>query len=273
VFDGKPCKQKNKVINHRKKIRERAKYELDKMEVSFDSECKYDELSSSPDEKEFSMKSIVDNSENKQYIKKKNLLIKKSQGIKTLDIIKCKHLFDSLLIPYIHVKNMEADSIFKYLQDYNLADYCYTNDTDAFAYGCNMLLDLNYSTDYIKLYEYHTIINELELSSMQMLEICICCGTDYTIGLKYITCGELVELFHRYGCLNDIMENKALHVSMFPYDFDYDVSFDIFNIEFPIELCNNISNFEYTRCSQQYNNINNINIAENIQKIYDSKEN
>lgn len=270
VFDGKPCTQKYKIINKRRKIRERAKLELEQMIPSIDSISIYDELSSSPDEKEFNMNSILNTPENREYTKRKNILIKKSQGIKTSDIYKCKNLFDNLLIPYIHVKNMEADSVFKYLQNYKLADYCYTNDTDAFAYGCNMLLDLNYSTDFIKLYDYQKILNELDLLPMQMLEICICCGNDYTSGLKYITCSELIELYHKYSCLNDIMENNAINISAFPYDFNYDLSFDIFNSDFPPELCNNISNFKYIRCYLEYVEIDSVQVINNIQSITDN---
>jgi hypothetical protein len=66
------------------------------------------------------------------------------------------------------------------------------------------------------------------------------------------------------------MENKALNISVFPYNFNYDLSFDIFNSEFPPELCNNISNFNYIKCHLEYSEIDNILIANNIQSITDN---
>ena len=268
VFDGKPNQTKDKTINARKKIREKAKKQLEFFDVTFEQDTKYTELSSTPNESEFSLTDIDSTEDNAYAIRTKIDLSKKATRIKFNDVQKCKMLFDLLGIPYIHVKDMEADLVFKYLKDYNIATHFYTNDTDAIALGCNMLFDLNYSTDFIKLFDYKQIIEELDLTSELMMELCICCGTDFNSGIRNITIDELITLFQKYGCLNQIMENGAIPVSNFPRDFNYDNAFEFFNIEIPVEICTNFTHYEMINPTDTFIKTNFEKIKNDITFVY-----
>ena len=269
VFDGKPSQKKDKVINSRKKHRETAKKKLDSLDISFDDEnIKYSELSTISDESEFNVEMIDELFENAEAIQKRINLTKRSTGIKYNDVQRCKLLLNQLHIPYIHKLNTEADIVLRYLNNYKLATYFYTNDTDALAMGCNMLTDLNYSTDYIKYYDYNMIISELKLTPIQMTELCICLGSDYNQGITNISSSRLIELYQKYGCLHEIVINKEIELYDFPTVFNYDDAFEFFTGDISVEICNDFTNFEFIKPTNELINTHYSTIITCMNTIY-----
>jgi 5'-3' exonuclease len=261
VFDGKPSKEKFNVIQKRKKERELAARELKKMECTFESNISYEDITNIVEENEFNMRSINLIKINSDVLKKQSELIKKSQNIKVKDIDRCKEILDLLNIPYIHVPDMEADSVFKYLQINNKSDYCFTNDSDSFAYGCNVINDLDFNHDTVKVYNYVEILQDFNITNEQMKEICICCGTDYneSIGYKF---NDLLKIFKQYGCLSNIIENNVININTISLNFleNFDYVFDLFNQnEYP-NLEQYIKNSEYQSPTTEF-------VAKNVQYI------
>lgn len=261
VFDGKPCKEKFNVIQKRKKERELAASELKKMECTFENNISYEDITNLTEEHEFNLKSINLIKINSDIVKKKTELIKKSQNIKVKDIDRCKEILDLLNIPYIHVPDMEADSVFKYLQINNMSNYCFTNDSDSFAYGCNVINDLDFNQDTVKVYNYLEILKDFNITNEQMKELCICCGTDYneSIGYKF---NNLLEIFQNYGCLSNIIENNIIDLKTISLNFleNFDYVYELFNQnEYP-NLDQYIKNNEYQNPTNEF-------IGKNVQYI------
>ncbi len=269
VFDGKPGKEKFNVIQKRKKERESAANELKKMECTFENNITYEDITDLTEENEFNLESINSIKMNSEIIKKQTELLKKSQNIKVKDIDICKEILNFLHIPYIHVPDMEADSVFKYLQINNMSEYCFTNDSDSFAYGCNVINDLDFNHDTVKVYNYSEILKDFHITNEQMKEICICCGTDYndSIGYKFT---DLVEIFHQYGCLSNIIDNNIINIKNIPLNFleNFDYVFDLFNQDNYPDLNQYIKNSEYQNPSSDFIGKHVQYIGNNIMQFY-----
>ena len=161
----------------------------------------------------------------------------KSKGIKKSYIENLKKLFYYLHIPYIHI-NKEADIVCKLLIDYNIVDSCISDDMDMIPYQCKSIIqNINFSNDDIIVYDLESILNNLNITNKQLIDLCICCGTDFNNKLINIKCKELYGLIKEYGSIEGIIDNldsinenreKTLKI---PYQFDYQISRDIFMIK------------------------------------------
>ena len=134
--------------------------------------------------------------------------------------------------------------------------------------GCNMLTDLNYSTDYIKYYDYNMIISELKLTPIQMTELCICLGSDYNQGITNISSNRLIELYQKYGCLHEIVINNEIELYDFPTIFNYDDAFEFFTGDIPVEICNDFTNFEFIKPTNELINMHYSTIITCMNTIY-----
>ena len=217
VFDGKPGEEKQYVINHRKDYRDKL---IKKME---DITENLTENSNSNSDYE-SLETI-------------KYLTKKINTVKNTYIVKCKELFDMLNIPYIHVENIEADAIFRYLLDNKHADACFSGDMDLLAYGCHTILkDLDYRNDTVQHIDYNSLLTELGVSPDEFLFTCILSGTDYNNSLKRSKFEINLELIKKYKTIGYIIENlfqinstlpEEFHKSL-PKRFDWEKTYKIF---------------------------------------------
>ena len=83
-------------------------------------------------------------------------------------------------IKYIHNDNYEADLICKWLVEHNIADYALSNDTDLLAYGCrHVLYDFDFVNNTVVYINYDEMLEQIDLTPSQFLDLCIGCGTDY----------------------------------------------------------------------------------------------
>ena len=218
VFDGKPSVEKQYIIEHRKAYRER----LIK---------KIDELTDNNDVDE----------EQSNIIRQ---MTKKATTVKNAYILECKKLFDLLGIPYIHVDNLEADVIFKYLLDTKKADACFTADTDVLAYGCHTVLkELNYRNDTVQCIYINRILEELGITHEQLVYTCILSGTDYNNSLKRSKFEINLELVRKYGTIQAIIDNlDEINASQpeeykksLPMRFDWRMAYSMFMNLIPSE--------------------------------------
>lgn len=161
----------------------------------------------------------------------------KSKGIKKTYIETLKKLFNYLHIPYIHI-NKEADIICKLLLDYNIADSCISDDMDMIPYQCKSIIqNINFSNDNIMVYDFNSILKNLDLTNKQLIDLCICCGTDFNNKLINIKCKEIYKFIKKYKSIENLISNieeinknreKTIKI---PYQFDYQISRDIFMLK------------------------------------------
>jgi 5'-3' exonuclease len=182
VFDGRPRKEKKSTIVRRKNNREK---QIDKI-------GKIIEHTTNPEE---DFKTIMQ-------------IAKQVQTITHEHITVCKELFDLLGIAYIHLEDVEADCIFKFLLDHGIADACYSGDMDLLAYGCqHVILDLNFGEDTAIEIDYNQLLAYLAISQQQLLMAFILSGTEYNSGLKKTNFAMNLDLIKKYGDIPAILAN------------------------------------------------------------------
>jgi len=241
VFDGKPDSDKDYVIDHRKQYREKIFKRIDKLKNdqledttrvednnyiintncnnncnnNFEIDTNENELDDLQDKQLYNQSDnhLDDNHKLKPNIsssKEKDLehLIKKTRTANYTNIQRSKYLLDILGINYIHIKNVEADKIFKYLLDSNIADIVYSGDMDILLYGCKtVIMDLDYHNDTIISVEYQQMLIDLQISEMEFLHICILSGTDYNNSLKMSNFRNNIDLIKKYKSIQGVIDN------------------------------------------------------------------
>lgn len=162
VFDGKPGIEKQHTLTLRKTYRDNLSIKRDALLAN----------------KEYIDKVEYDNA--LEYFNKKIF------KVNSYHIQNCKKLFDILCVNYIHIDNIEADMIFKYLLDTKIADAVFSEDTDMIARGCHTVLkNLNHTTDILLCIEYSALLEHIQLTPEQFTNACILAGNDYNDGVKY----------------------------------------------------------------------------------------
>lgn len=160
VFDGKPPKEKNQLLQQRKENKRIA-------------ENKYKEL----------QESITDCSEtDKQKLTDEmNNLKKDFVRLNHKDIQNVKELIQSMGVSYIEAPG-EADILCAKLVNKNIVYACLSEDMDMFVYGCKRVLRyLSLINSTTIMYDLKDILVELNIPFNDFKNICIISGTDYNI--------------------------------------------------------------------------------------------
>ena len=233
VFDGKPPKEKDEILAERKLKREYLYMKKDILEFInenknlleknqiLDKMNEYINLRNNnfklEEEKinlyfsdEFNIKEEIEK------IEKKIIVIKSEH------IDECKNLFDLFGVNYIHAP-CEAESLLAVLCKKNIIDCCITEDMDILANGCQVFLK-NFSSDKNVINEYclEGILQNLEISYEQFVDLCILCGCDYTTKIYGIGHVNAYKLIKKYNNIEGILENiEKMPKYKVPDDFDY----------------------------------------------------
>lgn len=241
IFDGKPIDEKLKTIERRKTIRQVAK---DKYEKLCKNDTEYINEEGSGDTNIISNEESIENK-----IIKMSKLRKKGISIKFEHILNCQELFNLMGIEWYHIKNTEADIIFKYLFDIGKIDACYSSDMDMLLYKCPVLLqDLDFHNDEIYEYNYLEILNYLHITFEQLLNACVASGTDYNFPLKHSKIEENIKLIKKYNTIENIIENLEIINADREYkievqkDFDYKFAIKMYTISLSDEVIFEINN-------------------------------
>lgn len=125
-----------------------------------------------------------------------------------IEYIHCHHMKQCFIkhkIPFIHLPDFEADLVCKWVVEYNIVDYCLSNDLDMLAYGCkNIISNFDYNNETIEIFNYQEILNTLKLTPSQFLDICISCGTDYN--------SRITETYFIYQLLTTYKYNNLYNI-------------------------------------------------------------
>jgi len=235
VFDGKPSDEKKELIKKRK---EDSKKKEDKIiELKNQIQLLQEKLEECSDEDEEQLLQFE--------ISKLGMeLNKKEKGLIIIDwelITKFKKILKNLGIPYYECDG-ESDIYIKYFFQQNLIDYAITEDLDFLTHGCkNVLYDFNFKTNAIKQYNHEAILNELNLSHNQFIDLCILMGCDYTTTIKNIGPKRAINLIKEYNNIEGIIEkiqngDKKFKKFIIPETFDYKSARNMFKLEYQGQL-------------------------------------
>jgi Chloriridovirus flap endonuclease 1-A len=127
--------------------------------------------------------------------------------IRSRDYDKLKILLRIMKVPYIQAP-MEAEALCSYFFKENVVGGIASNDSDILAYGCNLIVDFNFSNNESKVVyiDYNTLLDVLDLNSHEFLDFCIMCGTDYNDNIFRIGTVRSYDLIKKYGSIEGVKE-------------------------------------------------------------------
>jgi flap endonuclease-1 len=250
IFDGKPPVEKNETLQNRREKRdflnlkrnliencinfEKNNFEDFKLSVIEYIEKNDNTYSITDDEiKVLFEKSNEDLEEDSEKLKKKIIYVTQKH------IETSKKLFDLFGIPYIHAP-CEAESLLAILCKKNIIDGCISEDTDILANGGFLFLR-NFNADKNTVEEYclEGILNSLELTYEEFIDMCILCGCDYTTkiyGMGSITAYKIIS---KYKNIETFIQNNQKFV--IPENFDYLKARELFKNPISSTIFNNIT--------------------------------
>ena len=183
IFDGKPPEEKSTVLENRKLVIKNNKNKIEEKK-----------------------KELLENAENKEELEKCiTKLEKRDINITRQDIINLKHLFDIFCVKYIQAK-CEADILCCNLYKQGLVQGCISNDMDFLASGCNILIRDYCFSDTITEYNLEVILDKLEYSMEQFVDLCILFGCDYTTTIKKVGMVRSSEFIKKLKTIEKIIE-------------------------------------------------------------------
>lgn len=189
VFDGGVPEQKAETITHRKNQNYKNRLRLKELIMS-NNEYTTNEIG------EFNIDEIIENinsfhKENRtnksNYLlydsnEIKNIsdemikLVKKNRIVRRNDIESVKAFLDLIKIPYV-TSNGEADDMMSFLYNKKIIHACLSEDMDMLPKGCGNLIKI--TRNGIIQYCLRNILEELQLTQNQFIDLCILLGSDY----------------------------------------------------------------------------------------------
>jgi flap endonuclease-1 len=164
VFDGKPPPEKRELLQKRKKDKNEAEEEYNKLKHML-------ELN----------KDSMDESDKQELIYNMDVLKKKFISISKTDIETIKHLIRSYGSTYYDAPN-EADELCALLTIKEKVWACLSEDMDMFVYGCPRVIRyLSLLNHTAVIYDVKGILINLGITQKELREICILSGTDYNL--------------------------------------------------------------------------------------------
>jgi 5'-3' exonuclease len=160
VFDGTPPQEKWNTIETRNKEKDEA-------------ELMYQELTQQLSLSQYS------EDERKKILLQMHTVKKQCIRIKRYQILFAKQMMEALDVKYIDAIG-EADEICAKFCKSNIAFGCLSDDMDMFTYGCsNILRNLNLLKEEVTIYDYESIISELQLTPTIFTQLLIISTNDY----------------------------------------------------------------------------------------------
>jgi flap endonuclease-1 len=189
VFDGEPPQFKDKVLELRKNIKKKAYEKLEKAETEED----------------------------------KIRYFKKTVSISKKQLNECKELLNLMGIPYIDAPE-EADSQCAYLVKVGIADSVMTEDMDILTFGADKiyrnLTSFKKPTLEICL---NNILNKIDLTYEQFIELCILFGCDYCERIKNIDPMIIYKFYYKHKNIKDTITDMKNNNYCIPSFDNYEI--------------------------------------------------
>lgn len=130
------------------------------------------------------------------------------------DFALTKKMFDILQVPWYQAP-MEAETMCSDLCKRGLVDAVLSEDTDVLAYGAPIFLSkIETDRDTCVLINYDHLLNTLELTYDQFLDMCIMCGTDYNKNIPKIGPDRSYNLIKKYETIENVAKGAKLDISI-----------------------------------------------------------
>jgi 5'-3' exonuclease len=130
------------------------------------------------------------------------------------DIVIVKQLFDIMNVPY-YTATGEAEKLCAKLCRNELVYAVLSEDTDLIAYQTpRFLTKIDTSEDTCILLEYNNILGELNLTTSQMIDLCIMCGTDYNANIPRVGSQTAYKYIQTHGTIEEISKNMKLDINI-----------------------------------------------------------
>ena len=194
--------------------------------------------------------------------KKKNQII----NISAEDFEELKELFTLFAIPFLTAPG-EAEKFGAKLCLDGIVDAILTDDTDVIAYGApSFLTKIDTALDTCTMIIYNDILENLNINSSMMLDLCIMCGTDYNTNINKIGAHNAYKNLLKYGSIENIASQTSLDTSVIHYTTSREIFTTFSGIDTPNIPYSGRPNYSSLHEFFVQKNIN-INI-EKIKKIY-----
>ena len=188
VFDGKPPNLKQKTLDARKQIRKKA---LDKLssDLSDEDRIKY---------------------------------LKRSVSISREQVDQCRELLKLMGIPYVNAPE-EADSQLSYLCKTNMVYAVLTEDMDILTFGSPRIIRNLTTNKKVPLeIELNNVLNKLDLTYEQFIELCILFGCDYCPNISDIKTSEIYQIYRKHKSIEKTLDELRTSGNyIIPDIFDY----------------------------------------------------
>jgi flap endonuclease-1 len=247
VFDGKPPKEKDGILQNRREKRDFMNIKKNLIEncIKFDKsnfdvfkKCVNEYINTTNSDFALYDSDIKDlyDKDNDILLKDCEKLTKKIIYVTYQHIDSLKKLFDLFGVRYIHAP-CEAESLLAMLCKKNIIDGCISEDTDILPNGGHIFLR-NFNADKNTIEEYclYGILDNLKLNNDKFIDLCILCGCDYTTKINGLGPITAYKLICKYDNIENIIENNTKFI--IPENFNYTkarllfkspISDDIFN--------------------------------------------
>ena len=135
----------------------------------------------------------------------------------------CLFRFDILNIPWYEAP-LEAETCASDLCKRGLVDAVLSEDTDVLAYSCPIFLSkIETSQDTCVRVHHSDILNSLDITDNQFLDLCIACGCDYNKNIPKVGSQTAFKLLKEHKSLDGIEKNTKLDTSILNYKRTRDI--------------------------------------------------
>ena len=151
----------------------------------------------------YKIKKLNKNKENQDQIEK---LERKIKRLDKRDYEKIIKLFDLFGLPYVRAE-YEADALCSKLSNEGVVISCLSDDMDLLPLGCESTI--KFDKGKILEYEFSDILERLEITHDQFIDLCIMFGTGYLKHNMKIDCDHVYELIKKHGSFLNILQNDT----------------------------------------------------------------
>ena len=258
IFDGKPPKEKSDVLLERKEKREFLISKKNVLEFCIKKDTM--QTSDGYDLFRINLINLAKNQKNNYVITEDEIqdyynrnvedltiefekVCKKIIHVSSSHIESAKKLFDLFGVSYI-VSPTEAECLLAVLCKENYVDACISEDMDILANGGDLFLrNFNADKNFVDEYCLEGILNTLELTQDQFIDMCILCGSDYTDKINGMGPITALKMIKKYNNLENVLDqfniNKKFEV---PNKFDYNKARDLFKNPIDLSLIKDMKN-------------------------------
>lgn len=120
-------------------------------------------------------------------------------------ISRSRHILDKISIPNM-ISRYDGEGLCCWLYRSGLVDAVYSSDGDNLAYGCSTLI-VSKTKFKFTLVRLSNILEQLDISYSQFLDLCIMSGCDYNTNIYNVGVSKCYDLIVRYGCFSNIVQN------------------------------------------------------------------